>query len=88
MSRPASSTATHREVETQLIAVMPSVPGAVSEGFGADHVNAGWACAAVAPIASAQTAAARARTVRRTWLRLTMVVISGVLIPVPGAAYS
>jgi hypothetical protein len=85
-SRPASSTATQSEVETQLSAVMPSAPGAESDALGAVHVNVAWACATVAPIANAQATAARTRTVRRAWLSLTMVVISGVVMPVQGAA--
>jgi len=86
-SWPASSTATQREVETQLRAVMPSVPGSESDRWGAVHVNVAWACAAVAPIANTQATTARARTARRAWVSLTMVVISGVVMPVPGAVY-
>jgi hypothetical protein len=60
---------------------MPSVPGAESEAPGAVHVNVAAACAALATMAEAQTTAARARTVRRALVSLTMVVISGVVCP-------
>jgi hypothetical protein len=72
---PASSTATHSVVDWQLTAVTPAVPGERSEWTGAAHVNGVAACAPLAAIPAAHTAAVKATSVRRACVRILVLPI-------------